>query len=136
MMAKEPEDILNPCGYRNSERIEALKKLPSSVCPACLLERIKDLEIAKTIGIQACDLLKEQIEELEAENLNRPHLIPTNCPTYYDGCHCTVKTLIHNIKRADEAKARIKELERQIKAYESRPASATCPKCGTIIKTV
>ena len=30
-------------------------------------ERIKELELAKTIGIQACDLLKEQIEELEAE---------------------------------------------------------------------
>ena len=28
-------------------------------------ERIKELEIAKTIGIQACDLLKEQIEQLE-----------------------------------------------------------------------
>ena len=42
-MAKE-EDILNPCGHRNSERIEALKKLPSSICPACLFERIKELE--------------------------------------------------------------------------------------------
>jgi len=30
-------------------------------------ERIKELELAKTIGIQACDLLKERIEELEAE---------------------------------------------------------------------
>ncbi|KKK72603.1 hypothetical protein LCGC14_2902200, partial [marine sediment metagenome] len=42
-MAKEPEDILNPCGHRNSERIEALKKFPSG-CPACLLERIAELE--------------------------------------------------------------------------------------------
>ena len=43
-MAKEPEDILNPCGHRNSERVEALKELPSAMCPACLLERIKELE--------------------------------------------------------------------------------------------
>ena len=43
-MAKEPEDILNPCGHKNSERAEALKKLPSSICPACLIERIKELE--------------------------------------------------------------------------------------------
>ena len=44
-MAKE-EDVLNPCGHRNSERVKALKELPSSVCPACLLERIKQLEAA------------------------------------------------------------------------------------------
>jgi len=29
------------------------------------IERIKELETAKTIGIQACDLLKERIKELE-----------------------------------------------------------------------
>ena len=38
------EDVLNPCGHRNSERVKALKKLPSSICPACLCERIKKLE--------------------------------------------------------------------------------------------
>ena len=43
LWAKE-EDILNPCGHRNSERIEALKKFPSAICPACLFERIKELE--------------------------------------------------------------------------------------------
>jgi len=32
-----------------------------------LQKRITELEEAKTIGIQACDLLKERIEELEAE---------------------------------------------------------------------
>ena len=30
-------------------------------------ERIEELELAKTIGIQACDLLKERTKELEAE---------------------------------------------------------------------
>ena len=34
-------------------------------------ERIKELELAKTIGIQACDLLKERIEELEIDIENR-----------------------------------------------------------------
>ncbi len=42
-MPKE-DDILNACGHRNSERVKALKELPSAVCPACLLERIKELE--------------------------------------------------------------------------------------------
>lgn len=36
-MGKE-KDILNRCGHRNSERVEALKKQPSAVCPACLEE--------------------------------------------------------------------------------------------------
>lgn len=42
-MGKE-EDVLNACGHRNSERLEALKKLPSAVCPACIIERTKELE--------------------------------------------------------------------------------------------
>lgn len=42
-MVKE-ENPLNECGHRNSERVEALKELPSSVCPACLRERITELE--------------------------------------------------------------------------------------------
>jgi len=44
-MASKNEDILNACGHRNSERVKALKELPSAVCPACLLERIKELEV-------------------------------------------------------------------------------------------
>ena len=43
-MAKEPEDTLNPCGHKNSERVKASKKLPSGICPACLCERIAELE--------------------------------------------------------------------------------------------
>lgn len=43
-MSKVKKDILNECGHRNSERVEALKKFPFAGCPACLLERIKDLK--------------------------------------------------------------------------------------------
>ena len=41
---------------------------PENLNTACRIrdERIAELEIAKTIGIQACDLLKERIEEIEA----------------------------------------------------------------------
>lgn len=73
-MTKE-KDILNACGHRNSERVEALKELPSAVCPACLLERITGLErgqldFAKEMG----RILKnkiQRIKELEAEV--KPH---------------------------------------------------------------
>ena len=38
------KDILNVCGHRNSERVKASKELPSGICPACLLDRIKGTE--------------------------------------------------------------------------------------------
>ena len=50
-MAKEPKDILNPCGHKNSERAEALKKLPSSICPACLIELQAELEQHRWIPV-------------------------------------------------------------------------------------
>lgn len=40
----EVKNILNKCGHRNNERVEALKKIPSGTCPACELERFNDLK--------------------------------------------------------------------------------------------
>lgn len=34
---------------------------------------------------------------------SEPHEGPGSCPTWYDGCNCTVDCLEHNIKRAEEA---------------------------------
>ena len=66
----------------------------------------------------------DRLEELEAElvqaqhgigeGITRPHDGPERCPTYYDGCNCTVKTLVHNIKRAKRAERRVAELEEGI----------------------
>jgi hypothetical protein len=36
-----------------------------------------------------------------------PHDAPADCPTYYDGCNCTSRTLGHNIERAEKAEAAI-----------------------------
>lgn len=41
------------------------------------------------------------------------HKNTNRCPTYYDGCHCTVETLIHNIKRAEKAEAELAILRKQ-----------------------
>ena len=77
-MGKE-EDILNECGHRNSERVEAFKKFPSAICPACLFERIKELErvragvrvsliamrtVVKKGGSVSEEQLKDLIDEL------------------------------------------------------------------------
>lgn len=50
-----------------------------------------------------------------------PHEKPEDCPTYYDGCRCTVDTLAHNIQRAEAAEQRLREVEAQKNgAYNER----------------
>jgi len=73
MIMEKKEDILNPCGHRNSERVKALKKFPSSICPACLFERTEELE-AENIR------LKERIDELVAETKELGPIPGTTCP--------------------------------------------------------
>ncbi len=52
--------------------------------------------------------VQDRIAQLEAELENKtglaaPHGVDsTNCPTFYDCCHCTVETLVFQIKRADK----------------------------------
>ena len=45
------------------------------------------------------------------EGITRPHDGPEGCPTYHDGCNCTVEVLVHNIERAQKAERRVAELE-------------------------
>lgn len=55
--------------------------------------------------------LVQRIRELEVELaitrdqplIGTPHTVSKECPSYYDGCNCTVDALVHNIKRADDA---------------------------------
>ena len=66
----------------------------------------------------------DRLSELEAqltqaqqgigEGVARPHDTPEGCPTYYDGCNCTVEALVHNIERAKRAERRVAELEEGI----------------------
>lgn len=61
-------------------------------CPLCIYPYIKQLQ-AK---------LDQQ------KGLGNPHDVdPDNCPTWYDGCHCTVEALVHNIERAEKAEAKL-----------------------------
>lgn len=88
-MDKE-KDILNPCGHRDSERVKALKKLPSySICPACLLERIKEREAEmaneKDISAKAytaCGNYQERIKELEDIYIGQMRVIARSRITY------------------------------------------------------
>jgi hypothetical protein len=59
--------------------------------------------------------LEWRIKELEKlSDPFIPHSKPEDCPTWYDGCHCTVAALEHNIKRADDLQAHIDKLDSEI----------------------
>ena len=49
----QDEDVMNTCGHRNSERVKAFEEFPLSMCPACLLDKLKakDEEIE---GLKGC----------------------------------------------------------------------------------
>jgi hypothetical protein len=48
------------------------------------------------------------------EGLVGPHgMDPSRCPTFHDGCHCTVENLVHNIERAERAEAKLKAMTNQ-----------------------
>lgn len=76
----------------------------------------KFLEDAKAAFKAKVDALEAQLTKAQqgiGEDITRPHDGPENCPTYYDGCNCTVEALVHNIERARKAEARITELEKE-----------------------
>lgn len=41
------------------------------------------------------------VSEKTETYLSTPHDRPEDCPTYYDGCHCTMETMVHNMERAE-----------------------------------
>lgn len=62
--------------------------------------------------------LETQVESLKEERglcdrawiKGAPHDVD-DCPTFYDGCNCTIQTLDHNIKRAQIAEAEVERLK-------------------------
>lgn len=65
------------------------------------------VNIANIGKCQKCGQLQAQLNE--QTGLGNPHDVdPENCPTFYDSCHCTVDTLVHNIERAEKAEAQLK----------------------------
>lgn len=47
----------------------------------------------------------------------------SECPTYYDGCHCSVMVLRHNIERAERAE---KALELQMSTHDQGHSPCYC----------
>ncbi len=67
----EVKNILNKCDHSINERLEALKKIPSSTCPACELERFNGLKAElkkKDELLFAYESVKAPVNPLLAEN--------------------------------------------------------------------
>ena len=54
--------------------------------------------------------LRKRVEELERVASPWDHAAES-CPTWYDGCHCTLDALRHNIERAEKAAAERDKLQ-------------------------
>jgi hypothetical protein len=54
--------------------------------------------------------------------LGAPHSNPEKCPTYYDGCHCSVECLIHNINRAEHDEKLLGQARNWVQDPELRAA--------------
>lgn len=78
-------------------------------------DEIRQLK-AKLAEVEAeRDRLKTERDYLKGVVSEGPHILgagehgPDECPTYYDGCNCTVGCLEHNIRRAEDAESRLAE---------------------------
>jgi len=96
---------------------------PEPVCPHCgknkasadmWAEQCRTLQRTLLDTQIERDALRVQLKRAQqglGEDITRPHDCPERCPTYYDGCNCTVEVLVHNIERAKRAERRVAELE-------------------------
>jgi hypothetical protein len=100
------------------------------------------VDVARDLGEASDHILRQngRIKALESEvaqlKANRfmpgaPHGID-DCPTYYDGCNCTMETLEHNIERAEKAEAEVARLlQRTWDEHQDNDHPCTCHDCLT-----
>lgn len=70
-------------------------------------------ELAELVAENA--RMKQRCEALDtAWTVGAPHADPGDCPTYYDGCHCTVENIAYALARAEEADRLLGEAKRRM----------------------
>ena len=96
---------------KSIERLEATADLLVALRNVAEKER-------RVLKYQLADKISELDAAIEsAQQLPFDHPDSTQCPTWHDGCHCTVETLRYNIQRAERAEA---ALERERDAAKLR----------------
>lgn len=64
-----------------------------------------------------------------------PHEDPADCPAFYDGCHCDVEALVHNVDRAEKAEAEAARLRKALEEARGR-ALHGCRQCWDVVSVV
>lgn len=118
---------------------QAHKEAYEGVCTFCEADRAKmNFEIREQAIRQLVverDQLKEELRSLQAEvvvlkqkvwdaatgvsaDATRPHSSPDDCPTYYDGCNCTVMNLRDIVEERERMREQLAEAGRQAEAAD------------------
>jgi hypothetical protein len=137
------EEELKPCPICNTEDIKISPSGNSYIlnCLGCGLVLWEEDEESlredwNTRPLE--DALRDKIDRLKEENKNLmklsdpflPHGNSQDCPTWYDGCNCSVGTLEYNIKMHESYKSLASELAGAIKeVLESEHQQDHCPFC-------
>ena len=105
----------------NSDHNPAIPRTRTPILISAMRLLAQEIQSEDGVANAAIAEAGNRLSELEAqlaqaqqgvgEGITRPHDGPERCPTYYDGCNCTVEVLVHNIERAKRAERRVAELE-------------------------
>ena len=97
-------NIKKHCGHWTSEQVSSLG---DGLCPICLKAEVEEKD--KDIS---------DIRSLSLSGTGPHRFDPSNCPTFYDRCNCTVATLIHNIERAEKTEAALIAANKRVTELE------------------
>ena len=105
----------------NSDHNPAIPHTRTPILVSAMRLLAQEIQSEDGVANAAIAEAANRLSELEAqlaqaqqgigEGITRPHDGPEGCPTYHDGCNCTVEVLAHNIERAKKAERRVAELE-------------------------
>ncbi len=90
-------------------------------CPQCICDRSNGLLDDLASLESQLSAARVEIERCGGAWLvSAPHDKPADCPSFFDGCNCTVQALAHNVNRADLAERRLEIAKTALREAENR----------------
>ena len=116
-MPKMPEVTVHVTTESDPQETQEYKASADMWAEQCrtLQRTLLDTQIER----EALRVRMERAQQGIGEGITRPHDGPEGCPTYHDGCNCTVEVLVHNIERAKKAERRVAELEALLRRVDT-----------------